>query len=379
MGNTNKPQGMTPDQGLTLPSPARELWLETRDIVKKGLEQIQQKQPEYALTGGTILAARWHHRKSFDIDILVAENTPLHRGDDREETDFYQQIAAAGGTARYSRELNKFKITFPNSSEIDLWARSPILGNTTKREPVEKQEEAVLSNAQIIRGKLERGDMNLVRDVYDVLKAGTYDPKALEVAVNAIPRPLAEGLAWSWHHANLVLHADARTQLHGTEEPEAEHRHLGTRAAGALHASLYERLEIQVSKDLITIEILTTGQVPRTYRMTADEADDEFEERGLNAHLANKRPGAEVLREHAKVQASETTRSAVIYQEEQDATTYYEPMRQNPAITLAPPTDILTGTGDKTPKDMPLRGGNTATGGRSIERQRTPDDNGYDR
>ena len=53
MGNTNKPQGMTPDQGLTLPSPARELWLETRDIVKKGLEQIQQKQPEYALTGGT--------------------------------------------------------------------------------------------------------------------------------------------------------------------------------------------------------------------------------------------------------------------------------------------------------------------------------------
>ena len=351
MGSTEKPDGVTAGHGLTLPSPARELWLTSREVVRDGLEQIQQGQPEYVLTGGTILAARWRHRKSFDVDILVAENTPLHRGDDPEATDFRRRISAIGGRPSYSRELNKFKITFPNGSEIDLWARAPILGNTTKREDVDGQEEAVLSSAQILRGKLERGDMNLVRDVYDVLKAGTYDRKALEAAVNAIPRPLAEGLAWSWHHARPMLHADAGTQLHGTEDPESEYRHLGTRAAGALYAALYESLTIRVSKDLITVEILTTGQIPRTYRMTPDGADDEFEELGLNAHLANKRPGADTLREHAKIQASETTKTSVIYREERDATTCYEPMRTNPAIALAPPTGLLHGSAKRPPED----------------------------
>ena len=351
MGGTEKPDGMTAGRGLTLPSPARELWLASREVVRDGLEQIRQGQAEYVLTGGTILAARWRHRKSFDIDILVAENTPLHRGDDPEATDFRRRISAIGGSPSYSRELNKFKITFPDGGGIDLWARSPILGNTTKREDVEGREEAVLSNVQILRGKLERGDMNLVRDVYDVLKAGTYDPRALEAAANAMPRPLAEGLAWSWRHAQPMLHADAGTQLHGTEEPESEHRHLGTRAAGVLYAALYQSLAIRVSKDLITVEVLTTGQIPRVYRMTPDGADDEFEELGLNAHLANKRPGADTLREHAKIQASETTQTSVIYQEERDTTTYYEPMRTNPAITPAPPAGLLHGGAQRPPKD----------------------------
>lgn len=351
MGSAEKSDGMTAGHGFALPSPARELWLTRREVVRAGLEQIQQGQPEYVLTGGTILAARWCHRKSFDVDILVAENTPLHRGDDPEATDFRRRISAIGGSPSYSRELDKFKITFPDGGEIDLWARAPILGSTTKREDVEGREEAVLSNAQILRGKLERGDMNLVRDVYDVLKAGTYDPEALEAAADAMPRPLAEGLAWSWRHANPMLQADAGTQLQGTEDPESEHRHLGARAAGALYAALYESLAIRVSKNLITVEIMTAGRSPRAYRMTPAGADDDFEELGLNAHLANKRPGADTLREHAKIQANETTKTSVIYREERDATTYYEPMRTNPAIAPAPPTGHPHGSAGRPPKD----------------------------
>lgn len=57
---------MTEDPSLVLPSPARELWLNSRDVVKAGLERIKRREADYALTGGTVLAARWRHRKSFE-------------------------------------------------------------------------------------------------------------------------------------------------------------------------------------------------------------------------------------------------------------------------------------------------------------------------
>ena len=316
---------MNPSQGLTLPQPARRLWLKSRDIVASALEQIQGHEPEYVIGGGTILAARWRHRQSSDIDILVPANTPLHRGGDPDAGGFRERISGIGATAKYHRTLNKFKITFPDGGEIDLWARAPLLGSTTKREIVEGREVAVLSTAQILRGKLERGDLNLVRDVYDVLEAGAHDPKALEAAANAIPRPLAEGLAWSWHHASPTLAVEAGTELAGARESEDEFRSLGTRAAVALHAALYDTLAIQVSQDLITIGIRTTGGVPRTYTMSPDNADDEFEERGLNSHFANRRPGADVLREHAKNQARAGSETRTIYREERDSTTYTDP------------------------------------------------------
>ena len=329
MGGTKTPGPLTAQMtalpGLTLPSPARELWLKSRDVLTDGLRQIQDGGPEYALGGGTILAARWRHRSSFDVDVLVPPDTPLQRSEDPAATDFVRAIRAIGGEPHYSRELGKLKIGFPNGSQIDFWARTPIFGSATTREHVEGRAEAVLSSAQILRGKIERGDMNVVRDVYDVVTARTCDATALEAAVNAIPRPLAEGLAWSWHHANPVLCEDAATQLRGTNETEPQHRDLGTRAAAAIHAALYETMTIEASPRLIAVEMATGGGIVRRYPMAPTDADREFEERGLNAHLANKGPGADAIREHAKTRAARTAKTVVVYEEERDAATWHEP------------------------------------------------------
>ena len=51
----------------------------------------------------------------------------------------------------------------------------------------------------------------------------------------------------------------------------------------------------------------------------------EFEERGLNAHLANRGPGADGIREHAKTRAARTAKTVVVYEEERDAATWHEP------------------------------------------------------
>ena len=60
-------------RGLILPEPARSLWLEHRGAVRAMLREAGIR--KYALHGGTILAARWRHRASTDIDITYGRRT----------------------------------------------------------------------------------------------------------------------------------------------------------------------------------------------------------------------------------------------------------------------------------------------------------------
>ena len=85
---------------LTLPNPARELWLETRDVVRRALEQLQPG-IEYRIGGGTILAAGWKHRGSFDVDLQVPKGTKLaeQNASWRTATKF-QVYVSDGGDAR---------------------------------------------------------------------------------------------------------------------------------------------------------------------------------------------------------------------------------------------------------------------------------------
>lgn len=311
------------EQGLTMPSPARELWLASRDIVKDTLARIQSGVAAYSLTGGTILASRWNHRQSFDIDIVVPESTPLHQASDPTRTDFIRRIAGIGGSAAYSEELNKLKVTFADRSEIDLWARAPVIGGTNEREIMEGRNEHILSTAQILRGKLERSDLNLVRDVYDITQARRCDPQALQIAANAMPRRSIENIAWAWHHADPVFREDAPHQLRGTREPRPERENLGTRAAQAIHDSLYDRLVIRAGEDRITIETLSAARDRTIHEVRPDHADEYFEKHGLNAHFANRNPGPDILREHAKVLARASDTTTVIYREERSRVVYW--------------------------------------------------------
>lgn len=318
---------MTRDHGLTLPSPARELWLRTRAIVDHGLRQIQGGSATYAMGGGTILAARWHHRASFDIDIVVSPGTALHKADDPNQSDFNRRMMEAGGKPAYSPELDKYKIAFEGGSEIDLWATAPIFGSADKRERVEGQEQSVLSSAQILRGKLERAEMNIVRDVADVIAAAQNDPESLEAAVNSMPRAMGEYIAWSWHHANPILNEEAATALRGTDNRQLNHRNLGSRGARAIQAALYGALEIGVAGGRITLSIETAGGERRNFQVTPESADEHFEEHGLNAHLKNKGPGADELREYARAQALRGRGDLVVYREARDAPTHWRTAR----------------------------------------------------
>ena len=56
---------------LTLPAGPREIWQACRRPVEEMIEGHSPRQTYMAIGGGTILAARWNHRRSTDIDVLI--------------------------------------------------------------------------------------------------------------------------------------------------------------------------------------------------------------------------------------------------------------------------------------------------------------------
>lgn len=65
------------DRALTFPAAAGGLWRRIGPAVREALAESAGTRAAYAIGGGSVLAARWKHRDSGDIDLLVSPETPL--------------------------------------------------------------------------------------------------------------------------------------------------------------------------------------------------------------------------------------------------------------------------------------------------------------
>lgn len=312
--------------GLMLPEPARTLWRTTRDSVRQGLDAIGDR-IEYRLGGGTILAARWGHRISFDVDIHLDEGVDLERLEDADHGWFQQQMRKLGAIPEYSPRLNLYDIRFgerPHEQEVQLWSHPLAISRGHTVETVEGREESVLSNAQILRGKLQRAAHKLARDVYDIRNAGEVDPQSLEIAVNTIPHERLDTLALDWIVGYGRIGSSAHERLRGIPEGEEKnHYELGRAGADAILRATYERLRIGVETDRIVVEAVTRGKDRRRMTMTADEAEEKFEAWGINGHLRQKGPGAQAIRDHAALLCRKQAGDVLVFEEENDRATHW--------------------------------------------------------
>ena len=121
---------------IRLPEPARGLWTATRDAIADAL----RGQP-HAIGGGTVLAAQWQHRVSFDVDLRLEENSRLQglEGDSR----FQRRLRELGATGTYHQRLNLYTIRFGSGSDeraVQLWGRDLGLRAGQARRLVEGQD-----------------------------------------------------------------------------------------------------------------------------------------------------------------------------------------------------------------------------------------------
>jgi predicted nucleotidyltransferase component of viral defense system len=127
----------------------------------------------WSFGGGTVLARRYRHRVSRDIDIFVPDPQYLGyfspRLNDR----------ADALTSRYLETAISVKLYFAEG-EIDFIASSPLTEEPTAVEVIERRSVNVESTAEILAKKIwHRGRDFTARDIFDFAHVVRREPRAI--------------------------------------------------------------------------------------------------------------------------------------------------------------------------------------------------------
>ena len=324
---------------LTLPEPAAGLWNRTREAIRACLAEIGAS--EYRIGGGTILAARWDgHRRSYDLDLSVGQDVPLFVLRNSRLSKFAERMATTGGTVLppISPELVRVRFDNEDGSQqaIDIWAHVLQMPGAEGRAEIAGRTETVLSTAQILWGKLARGDKNLPRDVYDVVKAAEKDPTSLEIAVNAHQRQWTEHVALEWYWRGRDIANEAAQRIDGIPPAEDERlAELGIRGTRTIKAASYAILEIGRHGNELEIRSRTpTGELRR--RTAAGEAAANLCAReGLNRQrIGDGPPMDQVIAYALEACRRHTSGSELIYREEDGHATAWKTKTQAMNVEL---------------------------------------------
>ena len=111
----------TPDkiEVLDLPEPARTLFRKTRNALDTYVSPYTADGEGYKLGGGTVLAARWIHRNSEDIDLICHPDTESAHF----QTDLADAVKRAGGTPIAWGEWSRINF---GKNHLDLLKRQPV-------------------------------------------------------------------------------------------------------------------------------------------------------------------------------------------------------------------------------------------------------------
>ena len=213
---------------LILPEPGRTLFQRTAKLLIRGcgLGETDARSPRAVFGGGTVLAARWQHRASKDIDIQFpyqeAEGvlSRLRRTPVMEET--WNRWLREGGLTPLqwiteykarSQLTGQQELADP---ELELAEFAAPLANDTYVAKVEGLNIWVAGTAGILAGKWEgRRDEPPLRDLYDIAVAGEQDGLALQRALQCKGQWTT---SWNWYRASETGNGTATNEQQGLKE-----------------------------------------------------------------------------------------------------------------------------------------------------------------
>ena len=303
-------------EDLTLPEPARTLLGRTRLIMDAYVTPLTPGRRGWQIGGGTILAARWRHRESQDIDLLVHPRTETRFLHPEAAPDLHRRLEAAG--ARKIR-FGRFSQILFEESRIEMLAADPQPRVGHSRAIVDGKGVTVLASSQILTGKFSNRSLNPpVRDLYDLAVAGTIAPRALAIAVNALA---GDDILWrlmSWEMERGKFAEDGPIELHGVPPRyEAMRADPACHARHAVMAAVYRHVRLLARDGAAVVETESgLGREARIYDRPDDLAE-RFEGDGINAVLAAAGTDPERIRRETAT-AMRNGESATVLELDQD-------------------------------------------------------------
>lgn len=165
------------------------------EVARKLFETLVEELSPTALSfgGGTVLAARWKHRRSEDVDLFCRPDVFAQLG--REARDRIEkrikriqgcnpEVTWCEDIGLYT-EVDGIEATMLPRSRIGSEHGNKVLEGTT----LQLQTNEEILYAKIVHRMYETGEIN-ARDIYDVACARTHDPQALDQAVRRTDREI---------------------------------------------------------------------------------------------------------------------------------------------------------------------------------------------
>ena len=170
---------MNKDKELELHGTPKALY----DRVRGGLEgETQRAGLPLHVGGGGVLEARWDHRESLDIDVVIPTDNP-----DAARSALNRAAEQSGGYRVQGPGFDRIEFPDrPQEEHVDVGFSQPTPATGVEHSSVNGRPAEVLNSTQIMTAKLTHRGLNApVRDVFDVAVCARIEPRALEAAVNA--------------------------------------------------------------------------------------------------------------------------------------------------------------------------------------------------
>ena len=278
---------------MTLREPAGTLWRMHREAIKR-IARAPGGKGNVLLGGGAILAARWAHRRSTTIEILLPERTAVYDVGRGGTVDL--ERATGGEVVQNDGWRIVLKV---DEGKLDIAAMRPELPGLEATAEVEGQAQTVLGNEQILRGKLNRTDEGIARDAFDFAVSRRVDPRALEIAANSFSEDANRVLQRNLRAGNGDMGREAEAELEDVAPEYEECRQaLGELGADAVAASRYKEVRIAVRQGRIHIATQAVAGTIRSETYDGRRPAEALQKTGMDAYLesnSNELPGGVAL------------------------------------------------------------------------------------
>ena len=280
---------------LTLYGPARELLARVRGALDEHMAPVAADGEGWKLGGGTVLAARWKHRESDDLDVVYHPDTETAQFD----TGLQPALEEAGGKVGAWGELTV--VEFGDQS-LELMKKVPTPAAGHEVAILDSKAATVLSTVQILSGKLRNRALDPpVRDVYDIAVCGIEDPESLEKAVNGLYGAKLDSVLCGWRMKTTEHAANAALRVRGVPARlEPVHADPAEYAIQAAESAIYTRVTIFSERGRLLVETRCNAATRVKEFKTASALKKGFEASGLNEVLRANRRNPTRIRDEAR-------------------------------------------------------------------------------